>query len=176
MVDITAIAPVKATVEINGQKIDVPGLSLEGYAHIALHHPAVLGMMRPDSPQMSMAEFIIAAGNKAICALIAAGCGKPGDEQAEAVAASFGMQDQIDLLCAIAKRTMPRGMIPFAEAFNDLIKTMTGPEAAIRERVKSWSSQSNASLPKDTRPTSSGGLPSVNSQPILPSETSASVG
>jgi hypothetical protein len=54
-------------------------------------------------------------GGDAIAAIIAAGCGYPGDDQAEAVAGKLSLDAQADLLASILRLTLPKGIGPFVE-------------------------------------------------------------
>jgi hypothetical protein len=54
-------------------------------------------------------------GGDAVAAIIAAGCGYPGDEKAEAVAGRLSIDAQADLLAAILRLTLPAGLGPFVE-------------------------------------------------------------
>lgn len=166
MVDITDLSPLGPAVVIDGQKIDVPGVSIFGFAYLQVNYASLIEMIRPDSEQMSIPEFIVKAGEQAIAALIAAGCGKPGDLKAEQIACSLGMQQQADLLLAIFKRSLPRGMLPFVETGNNILRQMSGPEEALKQRVKNWQKQQKDSSPPDMMPPSSGNSRLDNSPPM----------
>ena len=59
-------------------------------------------------------------GGEAVAALLAAGCGYPGDEKAETVAASLPINLQADLLAAVMRMTLPHGLGPFVEKLTAL--------------------------------------------------------
>jgi hypothetical protein len=59
-------------------------------------------------------------GGDAVAAIIAAGCGYPGDEQAEAVAGKLAIDAQADLIAAIVHLTLPAGLGPFVEKLTAL--------------------------------------------------------
>ena len=56
---------------------------------------------------------LMAIGGEAVAAIIAAGCGYPGDEKAEAVAGKLSLDAQADFLGAILRLTLPKGLGPF---------------------------------------------------------------
>ena len=62
----------------------------------------------------------MAMGGNAVAAIIAAGCGYPGDEQPETVAGKLSLDAQADLLAAILRLTLPKGIGPFVEKLTAL--------------------------------------------------------
>ena len=62
----------------------------------------------------------MAIGGDAVAAIIAAGCGYPGDEQAEAVAGKLALDAQADLLASILRLTLSRGIGPFVKKLTAL--------------------------------------------------------
>src|SRR4051794_37464857 len=59
----------------------------------------------------------------------AAGCGYPGDETAETVAGKLSLDTQADLLAAILRLTLPKGVGPFVEKLTAL-GSILGTDAA----------------------------------------------
>jgi hypothetical protein len=66
------------------------------------------------------ADQLLAIGGDAVAAIIAAGCGSPGDNAAETVAGSLSLGIQADLLAAILRLTLPKGVGPFVEKLTAL--------------------------------------------------------
>jgi hypothetical protein len=66
------------------------------------------------------AAQLMAMGGDAVSAVIAAGCGYPGDEKAEAVAGKLSLDAQADLLASILRLTLPKGIGPFVEKLTAL--------------------------------------------------------
>ena len=60
-------------------------------------------------------EELLAIGGDLVAAIIAAGTGAPGDPAAEAAAGRLGIDEQADLLAAILRVTLPKGVGPFVE-------------------------------------------------------------
>ena len=65
-------------------------------------------------------DQLFAMGGDAVAAVIAAGCGYPGDDKAENVAANLPLDAQADLLAAILRLTLPKGVGPFVETLSAL--------------------------------------------------------
>lgn len=111
------IAPAVETVEIRGTKVEVYGVSVKGIAYLLQRFPELRAML---SGREVNADRLIEIGGDAVAAIIAAGTGYPGNEQAEAVAGSLSLDEQADLLAAIVKLTMPGGVGPFVEKLSAL--------------------------------------------------------
>lgn len=111
------IAPAVETVEIRGTKVEVYGVSVKGIAYLLQRFPELRAML---SGREVNADRLIEIGGDAVAAIIAAGTGYLGNEQAEAVAGSLSLDEQADLLAAIVKLTMPGGVGPFVEKLSAL--------------------------------------------------------
>lgn len=110
------IAPLSETVEIRGDKIVVKGITNEGIAVIWRRFPVLVDLLSGNATPASVSE----KAPDAIAAVIAAGCGFPGDEEAEAIAASLTVDESAALLSAILGMTWPRGFGPFVESLTKL--------------------------------------------------------
>jgi hypothetical protein len=66
------------------------------------------------------ADQLLAMGGDAVAAIIAAGCGYPADDKAEAVAGKLSLDAQADLLTVILRLTLPKGVGPFVEKLTAL--------------------------------------------------------
>jgi hypothetical protein len=123
MAGLLDIAPVTDTVPVNGTDVAVGGVSAKGIVTLFLRFPelrkVVTGM------EVSRERWF-EIGADAIAAIIAAGCGAPGDPEHEAVAASLPAESQIDLIQAILRVTMPGGLGPFMEKLTALAKVAGG--------------------------------------------------
>ena len=117
MVGLIDIAPCTETIEVNGSGVEVRGVSAKGLALLLSRFPELRKLMtglEVDSDQL------IALGGEAVAAIIAAGCGYPGDEKAEAIAASLSLDTQADFLSAILRLTLPKGIGPFVAKLTGL--------------------------------------------------------
>ncbi len=132
MVGLLDIAPVVDTVEINGEQVSVPGISVEGIASLLRRYPILHDVL---SKGISV-ENLMAAGPDVVAAMIAAGCGQPGNEQAEQIVKLLNLQAQIDLLAAILRRTMPKGVGPFLESINRLMTMFSDPVDLVQAKIE----------------------------------------
>lgn len=117
MVGLIDIAPRAETVVIHGTTVGVHGISAKGVAHLLGRFPELRMLMTGHEVE---AAQLMAMGGDAVAAIIAAGCGYPGDEKAEDVAASLSIDAQADLLAAIVRLTLPAGLGPFVEKLTAL--------------------------------------------------------
>ena len=117
MVGLIDIAPRIETVDIQGEPVAVHGISAKGVAHLLGRFPELRKLM---TGQAVEADQLMAMGGEAVAAIIAAGCGYPGDEKAEDVAGRLAIDTQADLLAAIVRLTLPAGLGPFVEKLTAL--------------------------------------------------------
>ena len=117
MVGLVDIAPAVERVTIRGQEVEVVGVSAEGVAKLLARFPELRRMFNGrDVP----VDELLATGGGIVNAIIAAGTGAPGDDDAEAAAGRRSIDEQADLLAAIARVTLPRGVGPFVEKLTAL--------------------------------------------------------
>lgn len=112
MTSLLDIAPVKREVEVAGTKLEVGGVSSLGIAYLLQKFPELRRLFGGKSADLTP-ERLMEAVPEAIAAIIASGCGFPGDARAEAVASSLSVGDQISLVTEILELTMPEGFGPF---------------------------------------------------------------
>jgi hypothetical protein len=117
MVGLVDIAPSVETVEVQGASVEVHGVSARGLALLLGRFPDLRKLMTGLDVE---ANQLIALGGEAVAAIIAAGCGYPGDEKAEAIAGSLSLDAQADLLAAILRLTLPKGVGPFVAKLTGL--------------------------------------------------------
>jgi hypothetical protein len=117
MVGLLDIAPSVETVDVQGASVAVHGVSAKGLAHLLGRFPELRKLM---TGQEVETEHLMAIGGDAVAAIIAAGCGYPGDDAAEAIACKLSLDTQADLLAAILRLTLPRGIGPFVEKLTAL--------------------------------------------------------
>jgi len=105
------IAPQHELVPVGKEKLKVVGVSAEGVLALFKRFPDMgawfKGGLKP--------EMMVKAAPEAIAAIIAAGCGTPGNEGAEAVARALPIETQLDVLEAIGRLTFKNGFGPFVE-------------------------------------------------------------
>jgi hypothetical protein len=112
MVGLIDIAPRAETVDVQDTPVAVHGVSAKGVAHLLGRFPELRKLMTGEAVEGSE---LMAMGGEAVAAIIAAGCGYPGDENAEAVAGKLAIDAQADLLSVIIRLTLPAGLGPFVE-------------------------------------------------------------
>lgn len=112
MVGLIDIAPSAETVSIRGQDVDVYGVSAEGVARLFSRFPELRKVF---SGREVPVEEIIGMGGDIVSAIIAAGTGASGNAEAEEVARKLSIDEQVDLLSAILRVTLPKGVRPFVE-------------------------------------------------------------
>jgi hypothetical protein len=117
MVGLIDIAPAVETIDVHGTSVSVHGISAKGIAHLLGRFPELRKLM---TGQQVESENLMAMGGDAVAAIIAAGCGYPADEQAEAVAGKLAIDAQADLFAAILRLTLPAGLGPFVEKLTAL--------------------------------------------------------
>jgi hypothetical protein len=80
MLGLIDIAPAVATVAVQNASVAVHGISAKGLAHLLNRFPELRKLM---TGQEVETDQLMAIGGDAVAAIIAAGCGYPGDESAE---------------------------------------------------------------------------------------------
>lgn len=117
MVGLIDIAPVTTTVVIRGNTLTVVGVSAKGVAHLLARFPQLRALMTGRDVAL---DEIIRLGGDVVAAIIAAGIGKPGDEDQEQAVDNLTLEEQADLLLAIVKLTIPNGVGPLVEKLSGL--------------------------------------------------------
>lgn len=112
MVGLLDIAPVGATVVVQGKAIDVQGVNAKGVALLLARFPALRALMSGRDVGIS---DLMEMGGDIVAAIIAAGCGQPGNAEYEAAAGRLSINDQADFVAEILRLTMPNGVGPFVE-------------------------------------------------------------
>lgn len=97
--------------------VDVTGVSIKGIISLIGRFPELKAML---SGQRVDAETMQKLAPDAVAAIIAAGCGSPGDPKAEDIAATMGLERQLDFIEAIIRMTMPGGFGPFVARLEKL--------------------------------------------------------
>jgi hypothetical protein len=121
------VAALQRTVDVNGTPVAVPGISVHGVAALLDRFPDLRRIVTGQSVNITP-EWLITNVPDAIAAVIAAGTGYPGDEQAESVASSLALENQTELLETILEVTLPNGVSPFMERLRKLAQRL-GVEA-----------------------------------------------
>lgn len=110
------ITPVSETIVVRGENITVKGITNEGIANLWRRFPIITDLLKGGAKP----EDIVTQVPEALAAIIAAGCGYPGDSEAESIAESLTVDESASLLSAIIQMTWPRGFGPFVENLTKL--------------------------------------------------------
>jgi hypothetical protein len=129
MAGLLDIAPRVESVAVGGSAVDVYGVSASGIAALLSRFPELRMMMSGKDVGI---ERLMEMGGDVVAAIIAAGCGLPGNPDAEAIAARLGIEEQADLLSAVLRLTMPGGVGPFVDKLKSLGGSL-GLEASVAE-------------------------------------------
>lgn len=112
MVGLVDIAPAAKKVDCGGVSVEVYGVSVRGIASLLSRFPELRKLMTGAEVDP---QTLVSMAPDAVASIIAAGVGKPGDQETEAIADRMPVGMQTDLLTAILSLTMPRGLGPFVE-------------------------------------------------------------
>ena len=117
MVGLIDIAPQIERVDVREKPVEVHGISAKGLAYLLGRFPDLRRLM---TGQDVDAQQLLTVGGDAVAAIIGAGCGQAGDEQAEAIAGNLPIDTQADFLAAILRLTLPKGIGPFVAKLTSL--------------------------------------------------------
>src|SRR5262245_9569088 len=108
------IGPLSVNVPVGDKQLAVYGVSAKGCFHLFQRFPEV-GMWFKGGVKKIDAKQLLTEVPGAIAALIAAGCGAPGNEEAEEKAELLPVEAQLDVIEAILKLTFSKGFGPFVQ-------------------------------------------------------------
>ena len=134
MTDLLDIAPATAYGEVrtsDGRRVKVRGLRSKDIASIATRFPHVIAAVAAAGDNLVV---LISALGVATGPVIAAGCDQLGNEQQEAAADGFLLEDQVKLLKAIFWLTFPNGLSSFMEVMANLTEPEK-PKIKLRSKV-----------------------------------------
>jgi hypothetical protein len=144
MSDFLSINPAPETITINGKKIPVHGISMTGFGSLIPRFPNLINdlneRMKKDGA-LTLIGIMDVAG-PAIGAILAAGLGYVGNEEAEQKAAQLDASTQLKLLDKIVEKTMPDGIGPFVEEWTKLMARFA-PAPPRKMRFKVLQRESN---------------------------------
>ena len=97
-------------VPVGDKTVRIRAVSLMDVARLVRRFPAALDVLEG---KRNIAEALVACGPEVVCALVAAGFGRIGDEAAEAAVARLPDEQVLALLAEILRITMPDGVESF---------------------------------------------------------------
>lgn len=120
---------VTRTVKVGELEIEIHGISAEGFINLLTKYPVLMKAMSGGTPDTAE---IMKVAPEAVAAFIAAGCGYTNDAKAIKVAASLGVNAQLDLASEIIKATFPSGVGPFVARLEGLGLLVQGQAAKVQ--------------------------------------------
>ena len=109
------IGPVSEKVQVGSKLLNVYGISAKGIFAVFQRFPEVRTWFTVKQGQKIDLQKLIAEAPDAIAAIIAAGCGEPGNAAAEETAGTIPVDTQLDILEAIGRLTFKNGFGPFVQ-------------------------------------------------------------
>jgi len=143
MPSLTDVIPTGVQVHVGGIEVEVYGLTGRGIAHLLGRFPEVRKAL---SGQGADVSDLIAMGPDCVAAIIACGMRKIGDAAEEAAAIDLTLGDQIDLLSAIIKQTLTKGVAPFLQMLSDM-----GLKAVSSSAPENPGTDQDSSLPNPSK-------------------------
>lgn len=117
MVDFLDIAPATESVPLAGATVSVFGVSLKTLLNIVTRFPKVRAAF---SGGEYTVEELVAEAPEAVAVIIAAGIGHPDEPDYIIKAATLNVEDQLSILDAMIKLTLPKGLASFLERLQRL--------------------------------------------------------
>ncbi len=151
------IANLGEEVEVEeGKKVTVKGISARGCLNLLLRFPDLQKWLTGKS--ITIGDTVLQMP-EAVAAIIAAGMGKPGEDEAEELAADLPVETQVDLVEAIFRRTFRSGFGPFVTRLLHLydaavVSTNSGKASDMKSQP-----ELSPSSPPDIPPQPSGPTP-----------------
>jgi hypothetical protein len=121
MASLLDLMPQPARVAIGDKVLEVWGISAGGIAALLARYPDLRKLM--SGVEIDTSD-LMAMGGDIVASIIAAGCGSPGNADAERIAGMLPVGSQADILGAILKETMPAGVGPLMEKLGALAQTL----------------------------------------------------
>lgn len=115
------IGPVSDTVPVGDKLLTVYGLSAKGIFLVLQSYPELREWFANQIGRKIEPAALIAEMPGAVAAIIAAGCGCPGNVVAEENAAGYPIETQLDIIEKIGGLTFKNGFGPFAQRVVALI-------------------------------------------------------
>lgn len=147
MVSLLDVGELSEEVPVRGKMLTVKGVSGKGVLVILQRFPEVRKIVSQKGNEVSSQDLINLAPEAVAC-VIAAGCGMPGNKDAEQVASELGVGEQLELLDVIFRLTFPTGFGPFVEKLMKLAETSSvGGASGWAAGMSSLARSSNSSRP-----------------------------
>jgi len=116
MVSLLDIGNISREVMVRGSALEITGISAKGVLILLERFPEIRMIMSNRADEVT-GESISKMLPQALCAIIAAGCGAPGDKAQEEVAGRLTIGEQLEIVDEIFRLTFPQGVRPFVDRF-----------------------------------------------------------
>ena len=158
--DFHSINPAPETILINGKKIPVRGISMEGFGMLIPRFPNLLPefQARLERDKRITVQTIAEVAGSAMGAILAAGIGFPGNEEAEESLGQLAAPQQAKLLGKIVDLTMPDGLGPFVAEWGAVLEKVAKTPEPTPQRLRRFKV-----LRRESKPSS----PSVDTTPAM---------
>ena len=111
------IADASEVVKIRGVDVKVHGITMQDIAALMRRFPEIYNIFSGDKREDAIGGLL---SGDALPAVISAGTHNLGNEAVEEKIRGLYLEEQVDLLRAILKMTMPGGVVPFVEKLTAL--------------------------------------------------------
>lgn len=172
MASLLDIAALRASVPImNGEaKVEVTGVTAEGLVYLLHEFHELRALFAGKGGDLQM-EDLLQQSPVIVAAFLSAGCGTPGNKEAEANARNLAVIDQMAILEKIWQVTFPKGLKDFLAALDRLAEVLAGGSGWDRATM-SQGPLKNV-FRAATQSAQPGGTPPVNLQDGVNSEPAA---
>lgn len=139
MTSLLDIAPAQASVTVRGQALEVHGVSAAGIAQLLVRFPELEALLSGKDVTLDT-KGLVAIAPRAVSVIIAAGTGHAGETEFEdAAEKNLTAGEQLEVLEAVIKLTMPEGVGPFVEKLLALVGVARLGGAADRGKAQATS-------------------------------------
>ena len=148
------IGPISDTVPVGDQQLTVYGISALGIFTVLQSYPEIKDWFANQAGHKVDPTKLVSEMPGAVSAIIAAGCGEPGNKVAEENAARLSVEMQLDIIEKIGGLTFKNGFGPFAQRVVALINAARSVNFGRVQAMKSPSLSPNSPRPGTITPPS----------------------
>jgi hypothetical protein len=152
---LTDIGPLYEDVPFGDKHIRVYGVSAKGIFSVFQRFPEIMKWFNGGVGVTIDLKNLVNQVPDALAAIIAAGCGEPGEAKAEKIAEMLPAETQLDIIEAIGRLTFRSGFGPFATRIAQFVTAAQSANFGRAPDTKSPQASKPASQP-DTTPNPSG--------------------
>lgn len=124
------LAPPTEIIEVGGEQQEIRPIGLAETLQIMARFPALSELIAGGKRQVTFVELL---SSGAVPAIIASGCSRHGEAEAEKKIALLDADTQATLLIPILRLTMPRGVVPFLTRVTEFMVVLSPSPTPTRE-------------------------------------------